>query len=110
MNPGWIAVDLDGVLAEYHGWDDGKIGKPVPRMIERVKGWLKEKKDVRIFTARVANDPGGKQVRLIQQWCKDNLGHSLLVTCEKNFQCVEIWDDRAVQVIPNTGERADGKP
>ena len=105
---GWIGVDLDGVLAEYHSWNNGRIGKPVLKMVERVKAWLAKGKDVRVFTARVSNDPEGHQLRLIQQWCRDNIGESLPVTCEKNFQMNELWDDRAVQVIPNTGERADG--
>jgi hypothetical protein len=32
----------------------------------------------------------------------------LPVTNVKTFDIIEIWDDRAVQVIPNTGLRADG--
>lgn len=39
---GWIGVDLDGTLAEYHGWGNGEIGDPVPAMLERVKKWLAE--------------------------------------------------------------------
>ena len=27
----------------------------------------------------------------------------------KDYGMVELWDDRAVQVKPNTGERVDGK-
>ena len=51
---GWIGVDLDGTLAEYAGWvSEEHIGHPVPMMLERVKAWLAEGKDVRIFTARV---------------------------------------------------------
>ena len=33
---GWIGVDLDGTLAEYHGWNGGAIGEPVPAMLARV--------------------------------------------------------------------------
>lgn len=51
---GWIGVDLDGTLAEYHGWTDGEIGKPIPTMVARVKRWLADGKDVRIFTARIS--------------------------------------------------------
>lgn len=47
MNGGWIGVDLDGTLAEYHGWDDGRIGAPIPKMVQRVKQWLAEGKEVR---------------------------------------------------------------
>ena len=51
---GWIGVDLDGTLAEYHGWhDDGRIGKPILPMVARVKKWLAEGKEVRIVTERV---------------------------------------------------------
>ena len=51
---GWIAVDLDGTLAEYHGWvNTFNIGAPIPVMAERVRSWIADGKDVRIFTARV---------------------------------------------------------
>jgi len=112
---GWIAVDLDGTLAQYDGWvSPTHIGEPVPLMVDRVKQWLIEGKDVRIFTARVF--PGGnvsedevQEVRIaISNWCKINVGEVLLITCTKDYGMVELWDDRAVQVIPNTGKRADG--
>lgn len=51
---GWIGVDLDGTLAEYDG-DVNTIGKPIEQMCDRVRAWLKEGKDVRIVTARVAH-------------------------------------------------------
>jgi len=31
------------------------------------------------------------------------------ITHAKDHKMIELWDDRVVQVIPNTGERADGK-
>ena len=54
---GWIGVDLDGTLAEYHGWN-GSIGKPIAPMVDRVKRWLAEGVEVRIMTARVSNRGG----------------------------------------------------
>jgi hypothetical protein len=114
----WIGVDLDGTLAEYHGWNDGKIGPPVPKMVERVKGWIAEGKEVRVVTARVApssleaNGQTWSEVALpIQDWCRQHIRAPtiLSITHEKDFGMVELWDDRAVQVIPNTGERVDGK-
>jgi len=51
---GWIGVDFDCTLAEYHGWNGGELGPPIPAMVERVKAWLAEGREVRIFTARVA--------------------------------------------------------
>lgn len=54
---GWIGVDLDGCLAVYHGWEGAElIGDPVPDMLERVKNWIAEDYDVRIFTARIYTD------------------------------------------------------
>lgn len=117
---GWIAVDLDGTLAEYpgtYGVPHG-IGKPIPRMVNRVKDWLKEGKDVRIFTARAAGpfvDVLGRDIgeeaclKEVRDWCKEHIGTILPVTCRKDYQMIELWDDRAVQVIPNTGRRADSE-
>ncbi len=104
---GWIGVDLDGTLANYDKWRGiDHIGAPVPAMLERVKQWLGEGRDVRIFTARVAQcEPG--VVRVIEDWCEQHIGQRLRVTCQKDFGMIELWDDRAVQVIPNTGLRAD---
>lgn len=103
----WIGVDLDGTLAEYgsrNGAND--IGLPVPKMLKRVQKWLKEGADVRIFTAR-AYIP--EQIPPVQAWCEKHLGVILPVTNVKDFGMSELWDDRAIQVIPNTGERVDGK-
>jgi len=110
---GWIGVDLDGTLAEYHGWKGPEhIGSPVPLMVERVKRWITEGRRVRIMTARVA--PGkpdsGLCREVINTWCVTHLGRPLPITHEKDHMMVELWDDRCVQVIPNTGVRADGRP
>lgn len=102
---GWIGVDLDGTLAHYDGWRDGKIGHPVPAMAERVKRWLSEDKEVRIFTARASGDAEetAHQTKLIQDWTQEHFGVRLPVTCKKDFAMVELWDDRAIQVQVNTG-------
>lgn len=105
---GYILVDLDGTLAEYGGWkgaDD--IGLPIPKMLKRVQGWLKQGLDVRIFTAR-ASIP--EQIPPVQAWCMKHLGVILPVTNVKDLGMTELWDDRAIQVIPNTGVRVDGEP
>ena len=114
---GWIGVDFDGTLAHYEGWNDGALGVPIPAMLERVKRWLAEGKTVKIFTARVGatglitqvgntdcSDFAAEQKKLIQAWCADHLGVVLEVTATKDFAMIELWDDRAVQVIANTGE------
>lgn len=116
---GWIGVDLDGTLAEYGTWQGpGHIGKPVPAMVERVKQWIAEGRDVRIFTARVAGagrdlageyDPD-EDYQPIFDWCKKHIGKELPVTCKKDFGMIDLWDDRCVQIVPNTGRRVDGLP
>lgn len=112
-NSGWIGVDLDGTLAHYDKWrGPTHIGPPVPAMLRRVRNWLDRKQNVRIFTARIAT-PNLKERDDIRQaidlWCKTHIGETLVITCQKDLAMIELWDDRCVQVIPNTGKRADGK-
>lgn len=103
---GWVGVDLDGTLAEYGGWKGhGHIGAPIPKMLARVKAWLAAGVLVKVFTAR-AGDP--EAVTGIEAWCVLHVGEALSVTATKDLNMIELWDDRAVQVVANTGERADG--
>lgn len=122
---GWIGVDLDGTLAHYNGWvDETHIGEPVPVMAARLRAWLAEGKDVRIFTARAdggavavsMGNAAGEAFRdvsriagIIQDWTEKHFGVRLPVTNRKDYGMIELWDDRAVQIIPNTGQRADGR-
>jgi hypothetical protein len=106
---GWIGVDLDGTLAHYDGWAGvDQIGAPIPLMVERVKAWLAEGKQVRIMTARVHPNQDGRVLTVvrywIEKWCLEHIGQALLITHEKDFGMVELWDDRAVQVEKNTGQ------
>lgn len=111
---GWIGVDLDGTLAVYDGWRGiDHVGDPVPDMFMRVLKWLSEHKDVRIFTARIAvADEQERSIIIgyIHDWCVRHGLPKLPVTNEKDFGMVELWDDRCVQIVPNTGKRADGRP
>lgn len=118
---GWVAVDLDGTLAEYHSGQGGAtvIGKPIPKMLKRVQQKLAQGQDVRIFTARVDGgeialgygDQRGQEYRdvdrvrlAIENWCSEHIGQILPITNVKDYGCAEIWDDRAIGVIENTGE------
>lgn len=106
----WVGVDLDGTLAmytaEWHGAEH--IGEPVPKIVELIKTILADGIEVRIFTARVAGEREGLPVRttikLIQDWLEEVGLPRLKVTNIKDFGMVELYDDRAVQVIFNTGE------
>jgi len=102
---GWVGVDLDGTLAHYDRWrGPNHIGVPVRRMRRRVVDWLAEGKDVRIFTAR-----SEESYPAIRAWCLRQFGRELPITNQKDYGMVELWDDRAVQVVPNTGRRVDGR-
>lgn len=106
---GWIGVDLDGTLAHYDGWHGVEhIGDPIPAMVARVKAWRAAGVEVRIFTARVFDDSQGARP-WINEWSQKHLGEVLPVTNLKDYGMVELWDDRAVQVEPNTGRRMDGR-
>jgi SWI/SNF-related matrix-associated actin-dependent regulator of chromatin subfamily A-like protein 1 len=110
-DPSWIGVDLDGTLAEYHEYKGPvSIGKPIPKMVDRVKEWIANNKNVKIMTARA--NPNSSDFRAsiiaIKKWCKKYIGEELPVVYEKDFHMAELWDDRAIQIKPNTGIRADG--
>lgn len=106
MTP-WIGVDLDGTLAKYDDWKGNThIGEPIILMVNRVKEWLAAGKVVKIFTARVCeNNP--ETLQAIETWCLMHLGQVLSVTNVKDYGMVELWDDRCVQVVPNTGLTVD---
>jgi Co/Zn/Cd efflux system component len=116
---GWVGVDLDGTLAYYTSWQGvDHIGVPVPAMLRRVKAWRQAGTDVKIVTARVSalyltqvTDAAKKDALQakshIQDWCLTHIGEVLPVTAVKDYAMIELWDDRCVQVIPNTGQRAD---
>lgn len=108
MKGPWIGVDLDGTLAEYHGWKGiNHIGEPISTMVERVKAWLVAGQTVKIFTARVCADQDGYTIdtikAIIQGWCVQHLGVALEVTNIKDFGMIQLWDDRCIQVVPNKG-------
>lgn len=114
---GWIGVDLDGTWAIW-GKDStiDRIGPPIGVMTARVKEWLAQGIEVRVVTARVghcgrANDDGvfddeefaRAQEKLVKAWTLEVVGQELEVTASKDFRMIQLWDDRVVEVITNTG-------
>lgn len=126
----WYGFDLDGTLAEYHGWKGIEhIGKPIKPMCDLAKRLHAEGKLVKIVTARVAPEPVRvdgvppiMQERLVsvfdsgqndwvlkyahtfvEEWCEKHLGFVPEVTHKKDPLMLWLFDDRTVQVEPNTG-------
>lgn len=102
----WLAVDLDGTLAYYDGWKGiGHIGDPIKSVadalhIRKKSGW-----GIAIFTARVSDPSEAIEAeRQIWAWLAKHHIDVDGITCVKHKHFVEFWDDRAVQVIKNTGE------
>jgi hypothetical protein len=106
---GWIGVDLDGTLSlhEENLVIGKEIGGPVPVMVDRVRSWLRQGWEVRIVTARVSSNlPQGFrdiQKELIKTWTRLYVGTELEAVSEKDFNMLELWDDRARRVEANTG-------
>lgn len=122
---GWYGVDLDGTLAHYDQFrGTSHIGEPIGPMVDHVKQMLAQGKDVRVFTARVSpitisgrgRDQAEMEAELtssitaIYHWCVKHIGQPLAITCTKDYQMISLFDDRCIQIIPNTGKRADGLP
>ncbi len=105
MNQSWIGVDFDGTLAYYdpNSYTPGVVGEPVPAMLERVRSWLREGKTVKIFTARATN---AVDVKAIKAWLQKQQLPDLEVTDRKDHNMEVCYDDKAVQVILNTGRLA----
>lgn len=103
---GWIGVDLDGTLAHYDHWRGIEhIGAPIPLMLSRVKKWVARGDTVKIFTARVAvpEPERSAAIAAIHRWLAEQGLPALEVTNVKDLGMVELWDDRAIGVVVNTG-------
>lgn len=109
----WTGVDLDGTLAIHGVWMGPlHIGKPIPKMVARVKAMLAAGNRVKVFTARMCEPDPDLRAAIgvaIGDWTERVVGQRLEATNQKDYDMVELFDDRAVQIIGNTGVRADGK-
>jgi hypothetical protein len=131
----WVGVDFDATLFEYHEWVKwDSFGKIIPVMRDRVLAYLESGTNVRIVTARIGlpqyihpySGPiynwqknsvckvSGEMfsdemmIRAMQAHMVDNGLPPLWVQCFKDYNMIRLYDDRAVQVEPNTGRRVDG--
>jgi hypothetical protein len=123
----WVGFDFDRTLATYTKWSGPAVlGQPITPMVDLL---LETKKhtNVKIFTARIWPvlelipnvrtiwDPRHKTMPerttgaadacvALQKWCEQHLGFIPNLTCIKDIHCTRLYDDIAVQVIPNTGK------
>lgn len=106
-----IGVDLDGTLAfheQHKPFNALHIGEPISKMVDRVKAWVAEGSVVvKVFTARMSDEDPAQCARINQavgDWTEKHIGQRLEATCVKDYTFIQIWDDRAVHVVCNTGE------
>lgn len=128
---GWVGVDLDGTLFTYTEWVGWNVfGEPIQPMIEHVKAWLAAGVDSRIVTAHIGlpasvgvlgsfnyskerkntcrvtgeafSDFG--MMLAIKALTLKHVGYPMRVQCFKDVDMIELWDDRAIQVVANTGK------
>jgi hypothetical protein len=80
-------------------------------MVKRVQHWLVSGYEVRILTARVNSKNPRREavITVIEKWCEENIGQKLVVTAEKDYDMIILWDDRAVRVETNTGRILSGE-
>ena len=88
---GFIGVDFDGTLVT----ENNPCGKPIMPMIDKVREWIAEGREVVIFTA--APRPQ------ITEFCKKWFGRALRQTNIKERGCNAWVDDRHILVERDTG-------
>lgn len=104
MADGWVGVDFDGTLATQG--DLNHTGSPIEPMMQRVRQWLAEGREVRILSARGCLP---EQTAIVQDWLERYGLPRLALTNVKDFSMDVLWDDRCVAVEPNTGRVLGGK-
>lgn len=104
----WIGIDLDQTLAFYDEWRGvNHIGEPIPSVLEMVKGLLASGETVKIFTARATM--GDQAILRVQEWLESVGLPRLEITAVKDGLMEVCYDDRAIQIVANTGELATVK-
>ena len=91
----WIGFDFDGTLAEEITL------KPIKPIVDLLKTYLKNGTECRIVTARAGHPEG---IQIVENWLKNQGLPELQVTNKKDYGMIVLYDDRAIQVITNTGE------
>jgi len=98
-------IDFDGTIAYYDpNGNSGDIGEPIPGMLDKINNWIKQGIKIKIFTGR-ANIP--ESIKPMKLWLKLNGFPELEITNTKGIDHDLILDDKAREVIFNTGVICD---
>lgn len=102
---GWVGFDLDGTLAVYDRWRGIEhVGAPIKPIVAILREMVAEGRPVKIFTARVADEKSAPEVRRhVWAWLEKQGLPPIEITNIKDFQMISLYDDRAIQVVPNEG-------
>ncbi len=112
-----VCVDLDGVLAEYNGWEGlEKIGAPLPGALEFAKQ-LAKIADIVVFTTRCSGEPDeryevsrltpGKARVYVVDWLeKHGFPYADVYTGRGKPRAAAYIDDRAVACRPKYETKA----
>lgn len=89
-----IAIDFDGVLAQYDGWKGEEVvGEPLPGAIGFLHYLQHEKIPFAIFSTRKAE--------VIQKWLNHHRIYNVEVTDKKDNRFHVFLDDRAFCFLPS---------
>lgn len=98
---GWFGIDLDETLAFYSGpAGNTPIGPAILEIMVIAKRWLREGKDVRLFTARAGF---ANEVPKIEAWLLEHELQDMQITNVKSHGMVILLDDKAREIVGNTG-------
>jgi len=110
-----IAIDFDGVLAQYEGWKgEEHLGTPLPGALDFIKALCDAGYEVVIFTTRAGTSQGIDRLEgwLMFHGLGDELIEQLVITCIKLPAWLYI-DDRCFLfkgAYPSIKEIEDFKP
>lgn len=87
-----VAFDFDGVLHEYHGWNDGKLNGPIPGMLLLVDSLRAEGAYCVIHTTR--------DKTTVEGWLREH-GFPDMDVYNTKWQRIDVFvDDRAFAFHP----------
>lgn len=96
---GWIGFDFDRTISVRNSGDSLLVlGKPIVKLIEKIKEYQKNGRKVKILTARDES-----QFPLIISWLAEQGIIGVEVTNKKDKRMDIFFDDKAVGVIENLG-------